>query len=375
MSNGNVRSKDKVTAGSNRHEFGYIDCDIHHNVPNIEAIFPYLPRKYKEQIEIFGDGIPKQISTMNGGMNGRRVDSFPPSGKHSGSDERFLAAQHLDYYNIKYGILTGDFAYATYTPDLEYSAALCSAFNDYTIEHWIEKDERYRGSIYIPTNDSAAAVKEIERLGPHPKMVQVYAPAGARAPYGQKVYHPIFEACVKHNLPFTLHVGCEGMGVNPPPTGAGYPSHYIEYRSLRPQIYMAHMASLIFEGVFDLFPDLQVVFLEGGVFWMAPYLWRLDTDWIGLRHQTPWVKKKPSEYFQTNISVGSQPIEKAPNHPLFLLMMESIYANERLLFCSDYPHWDFDSPKLALPKLDKELAANVYYNNAARLYGLPLVQP
>jgi predicted TIM-barrel fold metal-dependent hydrolase len=49
---------------------------------------------------------------------------------------------------------------------------------------------------------------------------------------------------------------------------------------------MAHMASLIFGGVFEKYPTLKVVMQEGGVLWIAPYLWKLDQDWKGLRFQT-----------------------------------------------------------------------------------------
>ncbi|MDF2720324.1 MAG: amidohydrolase [Paenibacillus sp.] len=41
---------------------------------------------------------------------------------------------------------------------------------------------------------------------------------------------------------------------------------------------MAHMASLIFGGVFEKYPTLKVVMQEGGVLWIAPYLWKLDQD-------------------------------------------------------------------------------------------------
>ncbi|MDF2723260.1 MAG: hypothetical protein K0Q59_2935, partial [Paenibacillus sp.] len=289
-----------------------IDCDIHHNYKNIQMLFPYLPRKYKEQIELWGTGFGGGPGMPNGGKGGRMVDSFPPGGGPAGSDLSYMIEHHLDKYNVRYGILTGEFMGSTFIANPYYSAAICSAINDYTIEHWLDKEPRLRGSIYLPIHDVAASVAEIERVGAHPGMVQVYVPGGSLLPYGKRMYHPIFEACQKHGLVYTIHVGGEGHGLNPPATNVGYPSYYIEYRAARVQAFMAHMASFIFEGVFALFPELQVAFIEAGVFWVGPYLWRLDQDWRALREQTPWVSKKPSEYFQTNMVIGSQPIEETP---------------------------------------------------------------
>jgi predicted TIM-barrel fold metal-dependent hydrolase len=352
-----------------QNDLGIIDCDIHHNVPSIEAIFPYLPRHYRDQIKLWGMQLPS-FPFMNGGIYGRRVDSFPSDGTPPGSNLEMMSSQYLTPYHVRYGILTGEFSNITTTPDVHYAAALCSAYNDWTLEHMVAKDDRLRASLQIPMQDPQLAVKEIKRLENHPRVVQTYVNAGSRMPYGQRYYHPIYEACVEHHLPFAIHVGNEGVGINNSATGVGYPSYYVEYRALRAQVLMAHMASYIFEGVFELFPQLKIVFLEAGVFWVAPYLWRLDMDWKGLRYQTPWVKKLPSEYFQEHMYVGTQPIEPTPDNPTFEMMMKSVYADKTLLFSSDYPHWDFDDPKLAFPKMNDSLRDRIFHHNAAKLYGL-----
>ena len=44
---------------------------------------------------------------------------------------------------------------------------------------------------------------------------------------------------------------------------------------------------------------------------------------------------------------------------------------DRILFASDYPHWDFDDPVLALPpSLTDEQRRAIYAGNAKTLYGL-----
>jgi len=363
-------TEDKLLYKKNKIKRTIIDSDIH-NYTSLDEIKKYLPRVYREQIDLWGWRLPGSLY-LNGGTNvGQRADSVPPNGGFPGSDLDFMRSQYLDPFNVEYGILTGSDYSCQATPDADYAAAICSAINEYTLEQWIAKDSRLKGSIIIPKQDPLLAVKEIHRFGPHTDMVQVIVASGAEKPYGNRFYHPIYEACVEYNLPFTIHVLMEGVGINPPTTGVGYVSYYPEYRATRPQVMAAHLASLIYEGVFEKFPTLKVVLQEAGVFWVAPYLWKMDEDWKALRFQTPWVKKKPSEYFLSNIKVSSQPLEPTPNLEMFRQMMKAVYAEETLLYCSDYPHWDFDSPVQTFPKLEDEVWERVFYQNAAELYGLP----
>ncbi|WML50918.1 amidohydrolase family protein [Neobacillus sp. PS3-12] len=360
----------KQTGTKNKVKRSFIDSDIH-NYTSLDEIKKYLPRVYRDQIDLWGWRLPGSLYLNGGIKGGQRADSIPPSGGFPGSDLDFIRKQYLDPFNVEYGILTGSDYSCQATPDVDYAAAISTAINEYTLEQWVEKDNRLKGSILIPKQDPELAVKEIHRFGSHNDMVQVIVASGAEKPYGNRFYHPIYEACVEHNLPFTIHVLMEGVGVNPPTTGAGWVSYYPEYRATRPQVMAAHLASFIYEGVFEKFPTLQVVLQEAGAFWVAPYLWKMDEDWKALRFQTPWVKKRPSEYFRSNIKVSSQPLEPTPNQEMFNQMMKAIYAEDTLLYCSDYPHWDFDSPSNTFPKLEDSLWERIFYQNAADLYKLP----
>jgi len=290
----------------------------------------------------------------------------------AGSDLDLMRAQLLDAYQVEYAILLGQELRPLGTlPDADYAAALARAYNDYLIERWLSQEPRLKGAMLIATQDVRQAVQEIERIGSHPDIVEVLVANGARLPYGNRYYHPILEACQALGLPFALHTGSEGMGINAQPTPAGYGSYYVENRQTRPQGYMTHLASLIFEGVFERFPRLRVVFVEGGYSWLAPLLWRLDGDWRGLRHQTPWVQRPPSEYVWEHVRFTSQPLEE-PDSPAQLLEVFAWNRAERtLMFSSDYPHWDFDSPADAFPRLPDDLHRRIFSETARELYHLP----
>jgi uncharacterized protein len=59
----------------------------------------------------------------------------------------------------------------------------------------------------------------------------------------------------------------------------------------------------------------------------------------------------------------------------FLQVVEHARLEDRLMFATDYPHWDFDSPTQSLPRgMTKELRAKVLHGTAIDLYGLPRVR-
>jgi len=215
-------------------------------------------------------------------------------------------------------------------------------------------------------------VREIHRLGDHPGVAQVMMPSAAPLPYGHRVYHPIYAAAAAHGLPVAIHPGSEGVGIAGKPSPVGYPSNYLEWHTGLVTTYIGHLLSLVTEGVFVKFPTLRFVMEEGGICWLPPLLWRFDKNWKGLRQTTPWLTRPPSAYVREHILLTTQPLEEPDDHAEFTAMLGMFDAEHMLMFSSDFPHWDGDTPDFAARALPAALRRRVMSETACEVYRLPV---
>ncbi len=345
-----------------------IDADVHNAIRQQADLLPFLPKVWHQQWTESGVGVYGQYYSPVGVM---RKDAIPDTGGAPGSDPLYVVKHHLDPYNIDYAVLTGSGVLGiSLHADPDYANAVASAYNDWLIEYWLKVSPRFKGSILINHSDPVAAALEIDRMGSHPDMVQVIMSSAARSPYGQRFYHPIYEAAERNGLPISVHPGTEGKGISGAPTPSGYPTRYMEWHNILPANYMTHVNSLVCEGVFEKFPSLKFVAIEGGIAWLPHLMWRMDKNYKALRDSTPWLKRLPSEYILDHVRLTTQPIEE-PDDPVQLLQIFQMIQAERIvMFSSDYPHWDFDNPKLALAGIPREMRRRILGQNAAELYGL-----
>jgi uncharacterized protein len=212
-------------------------------------------------------------------------------------------------------------------------------------------------------------VAEIERLADDPGIVQVLIFSGSNNPYGQPRFFPIWEAAARRSLPVAMHTGGETVGLAPSGTPAGPVSYYVEHHALQVQATMAHVASLVMEGVFERLPAFRFLIVETGISWVPHIAWRLDKDYKGNRSECPWLKRLPSEYIRDQVRYSTQPIEEPSKPEHLLALLDMIDADQTLLFATDYPHWDFDNPKVALNDVPAALRQRIFVGNALDLYG------
>ena len=189
------------------------------------------------------------------------------------------------------------------------------------------------------------------------------------APYGNLRYDPIFAAATRHNLALLIAFGgAPGL----PPTATGWPSTYVEEYVDTAAIFQSQVNSLIFEGVFERHRALRVVLSESGWTWMPSLMWRMDKEWKGLRRDTPWVKRRPSDYMRDHIRLTTTPTDAPVNRPGELNeIIDQLASESMLIYGSDYPHWHGAEPTDWMADLSPSLRQKILHDNAAQFYKLP----
>ena len=348
-------------------QFSLIDCDIHNAPRSPESIRKFLPDRWREHHRKYGmrnftgSYYPRAVP------NAARHDSWPPSGSPPGSDLDFLREQLLDEWGFEYGVLNCLIS-AGAQLNQEFGAAFSRAVNDWQIAEWLDPEPRLKGSIIVPYETGDLAAEEIDRAARHPGYVQVLFAVRTSEPMGRRKYWPIYEAAQRNDLPIGVHFGGAGGG---PITGSGWPSHYIEDHGGMPQSFQPQIASLIYEGVFERFPNLKFVMIEGGFGFMPPLMWRLDRAWELMGDEIPQCEQRPSDTIRKHIWMTTQPVEEPDKPEHFHQLLAQLDMNDRLMFATDYPHWDFDAPDQCFPAgMDSDVKQAILSENARGLYGL-----
>src|SRR3978361_1688804 len=89
---------------------GFIDCDVHPYVKGPNDFDPFLSKRWLEHKRTIGgrtrQGLAKtsMYPRMSAGA-GMRMDSWPKSGNHPGSDLAMMQEQLLDLHDVAYGLL------------------------------------------------------------------------------------------------------------------------------------------------------------------------------------------------------------------------------------------------------------------------------
>lgn len=221
------------------------------------------------------------------------------------------------------------------TTDSELHLALVQAYNDWIHEYASHDLGRFRALAIVPNRGVDHALAEIARVGDRPSTGGVLLgayPGGTVKPSADD--DPVFAALVEQRLTVNVHVSLS----NTLPTGA--PTLLALPAAGRFTAATNHLIDLVFSGIFDRFPTLNMVFAEVDCGWLPYFSEQADDNF--LRHSRSSLRdheltKLPSEYMRQHFPATFI-------NDNYAVENRHRIGVERMLWSNDYPHITSDWP-------------------------------
>ena len=353
-----------ASVGGNGKPF-IVDTDAHYFEP-LEEVLRYVPEPWRRRM---AKASPRNLlpNTMGDREVAGRIrrdnvsypyapmkpDEVPVAMEFLGVDVAILVSQRL--------IIFGSVG----VKDL--AVNLANGYIDYMLDQVVDPARGIYTTVVAPTQHPKKAAELIRRVGKEPGVAGICVMThGIEPPMGDDMYHPIYEAALETDLPLVFHGG--GAGLND--LGIRGFQRFISSHTLGFTFFnMVQATSLIEQAIPVKFPGLKIVFQECGLFWAAGLMARLDTSYRKRREEIPLLKKLPSDYMR-EWYYTNQPLEE-PKDPRHLQhVFEIIDAERSLMYASDYPHWDFDPPRVIqdLPFLSEKAKRGILGGTARKVF-------
>jgi uncharacterized protein len=329
-----------------------IDADGH-IVERNSDIRKYLPEPHSKRA---GSLLPSDgMDTGMGGLVG-------------GLEDNDLATRlrDMDKEGIEISVLfpTSSFAVNSLM-ERDYAVAYARAYNDFIAEI-CRQTPRLKAVALLPLQDPTAAVAEANRAVTKLGLSAIaVATQGMKEHLGSQTFWPIYEELQRLNVPLCVHNRREG------PAGEIRFDSFIYMHTIgRPVETFIQFAGLMYGGIAERFPNLRIAFLECGVGWIPYWIERMDEEWEKRgKVEAPQCKNKPSEY----VKHGKWFFAMEPEEESLPYVVERI-GDDKILFASDYPHWDGMFPYVVSTirgrkDISEQAKTNVLRENANRFYG------
>jgi predicted TIM-barrel fold metal-dependent hydrolase len=155
---------------------------------------------------------------------------------------------------------------------------------------------------------------------------------------------PVWAQAEEAGVPIVFHVGGGGRLLDPryllngfpiPPDFHGGDENFrsVDFMAI-PGPPMQTLATMIFDGVLERFPDLRIGVIEQGAGWLPSWMRQMDaalTAFVRLEERLQNLSLRPSEFVQRQIRATPYPMEDVG-------WIVDQAGPEVALFSSDYPH-------------------------------------
>lgn len=350
-----------------------VDVDVHIQMRSGnegEELLPYLDEPHKTRMKTSRTG--KSVTDGWDRSVKGKIDLSYEESKSPDSIYRTICEEfHIDYPIIN------TFGAMTRKPEAEWALALMRAHNDFLVADILDAYDNFKGVANLTTQKPALVAEEIDRMAAEKDIVGVFIYNTGQKPalpLGDPFYDQIWQAAEDNGLNVLCHGSASGAMYEFPRQNQGLNSFLAIHALSHVWSQMITLTSFINEGVPEKFPDLKFAFLEAGLTWMPYMFWRLNKEYRMRRSEAPFLRKLPEEYWD-QFYVNTQPLEE-PLDDEHLSTVIDMIGTDRVMFATDYPHWDFDHPdaldKHLRTRFDEDERKQILHGNAAEFFDLAL---
>ncbi len=308
-----------------------------HVFEDIQGIARFVPDAFQEILEASNYQMYPTLDPFRPSLARRQPGSFG-GGKPVGPKEWM---EFMETVGIETTILypTAGLAYGN-IPYAEWAITLARAYNDWLAEQYLSKSPRFQGLGLIPMQEPEAALEELRRIVTELGMVGAMLPSnGLNLLLGAKQYWPVYREAERLGCCLAVHGGNHGnFGFNGLPAFA--PAHALGH----PYGIMNSLASILFNGIFDKFPNIRIGFMEAGVAWLLMVLERFAGSYDAFHYQDSREElarfkdnEKVSDYLIRQIQAGRLFVGCEGDEPALAYAVK-VVGNEPFVYSSDFPH-------------------------------------
>ena len=228
--------------------------------------------------------------------------------------------------------------------DVELAYGVARAHNRGMLE-FCSVDPRLLATCYVPLVDferAAAMADEVIDEGTAAILVASGCPRDHSPSH--IALDPVWARAQEARIPVVFHVGGTGDLIEPgyfknglpiPPDFHGGEENFrsVDYMGI-PHPPMQTLATMIFDGVLERFPDLRVGVIEQGAIWMPSWMRQMESAFDAFARHEERLQKlslRPSEYVHRQVRATPYPTEDVG------WIIDQAGADV-CMFSSDYPH-------------------------------------
>ena len=251
--------------------------------------------------------------------------------------------------------------------DEELLAAVCRAYNDWSLDYCSRSPDRLLMAAMLPIQSPALAVEEAKRANERGASCFYVRPNPVRS---RNLYHDEYDelwtTIENLEMPVCLH---DSGSPYLPSYGDRMETHTSGHIIAHPFEAMVAMMSLIWYGTVEKHPRLRVVHVEADAGWLPYWLQRMEQhcEFSG-NAEHPLLKRRPTEYFKSNFLVACRGDE------MTLPAACDLVGDDYITFNTDYPHpdgtWPGGMVSLMEQPISEAAKRKIFWDNAAAVFNV-----